>query len=318
MNQNNIKIIETTQAIITDCFVKYNKIGKGSGEAKLYIGAVKKNDWNAFFNAFKSKCIFFKKDIIDYLTIAKVEYESQEQGYKRDSAVIKQSWYEYIEKAEKLNETIYFDLEEFTDKAGRYYVRSKDDIFHFFRCFSLPTISSVQIRKIMHNDEMFFVFVPFLNNCGDSINAQLATQIEKEIETDPSTNKTTKEQLILARHGQGNFREKIVEKYVGRCVVTQIDDERVLTASHIKPWALCNDTERLSKENGLLLSPNYDSLFDLGFITFSDNGDLITSIYFSDDNFKKMGLEKNKKYNLKQSDEMKKYLSFHRENIFKK
>jgi hypothetical protein len=87
---------------------------------------------------------------------------------------------------------------------------------------------------------------------------------------------TEKDQLIRARRGQGLFRAgvSLVEQ---RCRVTQISDKIHLIASHIKPWAQSTDEERLSRFNGLLLSPHADHLFDKGFISFHDAGSIIVS-----------------------------------------
>jgi predicted restriction endonuclease len=43
-------------------------------------------------------------------------------------------------------------------------------------------------------------------------------------------------------------------------------------ASHIKPWSLSKNSERLDRFNGLLLCPNLDKAFDGGFITFEADG----------------------------------------------
>lgn len=85
---------------------------------------------------------------------------------------------------------------------------------------------------------------------------------------------TTKEQLVKARRGQGLFKIKVrrIEK---ACRVTGVTDPRNLRASHIKPWKDCTDQERLSGHNGLMLAPHVDHLFDRGFISFTDDGDLI-------------------------------------------
>ena len=40
----------------------------------------------------------------------------------------------------------------------------------------------------------------------------------------------------------------------------------ILIASHIKPWRVSNNNERLDVYNGLLLLPNLDKLFDKGYI----------------------------------------------------
>ena len=49
----------------------------------------------------------------------------------------------------------------------------------------------------------------------------------------------------------------------------------VLIASHIKPFFISNDVEAYDPNNGFLLSRNIDSLFDLGYITFTENGEII-------------------------------------------
>ena len=51
----------------------------------------------------------------------------------------------------------------------------------------------------------------------------------------------------------------------------------VAIASHIKPWPESTNEERLTGENGLLLRPSIDHLFDRGFMSFEDNGELVVS-----------------------------------------
>ena len=61
------------------------------------------------------------------------------------------------------------------------------------------------------------------------------------------------------------------------CRVSDTSDVRVLIASHIKPWSKSNDEERLDGENGFLLAPHVDKLFDRFLISFEDDGALITA-----------------------------------------
>lgn len=84
---------------------------------------------------------------------------------------------------------------------------------------------------------------------------------------------TETEQLVLARRGQGVFRSN-VSKVEKACRLTRVSDEAFLVASHIKPWAVSSDSERLDGNNGLLLAPHVDRLFDRGWISFEDNGAL--------------------------------------------
>ena len=85
-----------------------------------------------------------------------------------------------------------------------------------------------------------------------------------------------KQQLVLARRGQGVFKAN-VRLNETRCRVTGVTDPRYLIASHIKPWRDCTDQEKLDGCNGLLLSPHVDRLFDRGLISFSDSGEIIKS-----------------------------------------
>jgi hypothetical protein len=87
---------------------------------------------------------------------------------------------------------------------------------------------------------------------------------------------TVKEALILARRGQGIFRDNVL-RVEPRCRVTGIDHPNYLIASHIKPWSESSNAERLSENNGLMLAPHIDHLFDHGYISFTDNGDLFVS-----------------------------------------
>lgn len=86
---------------------------------------------------------------------------------------------------------------------------------------------------------------------------------------------TEKLQLSKARIGQGLFRSNL-EAIEPACRVTGVTRKSLLIASHIKPWSKCKDNaERLDGHNGLLLSPHIDKLFDRGWITFTDSGDLL-------------------------------------------
>jgi predicted restriction endonuclease len=46
-------------------------------------------------------------------------------------------------------------------------------------------------------------------------------------------------------------------------------------AGHIKPWCDSNQYEKVDVNNGLLLAPQYDLLFDKGLISFNPKGEVI-------------------------------------------
>ena len=85
---------------------------------------------------------------------------------------------------------------------------------------------------------------------------------------------TERDALTKARLGQGLFRHRVAELEPA-CRVTGLARQQFLVASHIKPWRDCDNSERLSGANGLLLSPHVDKLFDRHWISFDAGGELI-------------------------------------------
>jgi len=85
---------------------------------------------------------------------------------------------------------------------------------------------------------------------------------------------TERDALTKARLGQGLFRRRVSELEPA-CRVTGLARQEFLVASHIKPWRSCDNSERLSGANGLLLSPHVDKLFDRHWISFDTGGELI-------------------------------------------
>jgi hypothetical protein len=88
--------------------------------------------------------------------------------------------------------------------------------------------------------------------------------------------------------------------------------QEFLVASHIKPWRSCDNSERLSGSNGLLLSPHVDKLFDRHWISFDGGGQLICEHEAAREALRCWGIEG---ANLIRpfSREQEKFLSAHRE-----
>lgn len=127
---------------------------------------------------------------------------------------------------------------------------------------------------------------------------------------------TEKKALILARRGQGVFKQRVrqVEK---RCRITGVDRIEHLRASHCKPWRDSNDIERLDGENGLLLTPSIDHLFDRGFISFEQDGRLLVSPRAHLASLERMGVPVSGRVNVGAfSEGQRKYLEFHQERVF--
>jgi hypothetical protein len=88
---------------------------------------------------------------------------------------------------------------------------------------------------------------------------------------------TEAERLVVQRIGQNIFRAALIDYWGGRCPITGITDPALLRASHIVPWADCNDEQRLDVHNGLLLSALWDAAFDTGLVSFANDGTVLVS-----------------------------------------
>jgi hypothetical protein len=123
-------------------------------------------------------------------------------------------------------------------------------------------------------------------------------------------------QLVKSRRGQGVFRDN-VESREPKCRITGVSNPRYLRASHIKPWRKSSDIEKIDGNNGLMLAPHVDFLFDRGFISFEDDGTLIVSTQIEDGALESWGMPTVMNVGVF-SPEQAVYLKFHRENELKR
>lgn len=143
-------------------------------------------------------------------------------------------------------------------------------------------------------------------------------RIEQAVAKDTRIPETDRLALVRARRGQGLFRERLsrIEK---RCRITGVDNPVHLVGSHCKPWRDSNNEERLDGENGLLLTPSIDHLFDRGFIGFEDNGILIISPVAHHLSLHRMGIDTAKTLNVGTfTSGQKRFLDFHRNSVLLK
>jgi putative restriction endonuclease len=146
---------------------------------------------------------------------------------------------------------------------------------------------------------------------------QWEDRVEVDIRKDPKIPETQREAIIQARVGQGRFRANVqgVER---ACRMTKVERLEHLVASHTKPWRDSTNEERLDGENGLLLTPTIDHLFDKGFISFENSGDLIVSPVADRPSLLKMGIRPEGKVNVGVfSEGQRVFLDYHRENVLR-
>jgi len=138
-----------------------------------------------------------------------------------------------------------------------------------------------------------------------------------ELDAEPGANKRTpteKLALVKARRGQGRFRDGLIELW-GCCAASDCKELNLLRASHIIPWRIANDSQRLDKFNGLLLSPNLDAAFDAGLITFAENGKIIISKSLRNDDRRALGIRNDLRLRRIARKHLP-YLAYHRRNVY--
>jgi len=141
-------------------------------------------------------------------------------------------------------------------------------------------------------------------------------KLELDIVGDISVRETERLAIVRARVGQGLFKER-VSMIETKCRVTGVENPVHLVASHCKPWRDSTNEERLDGENGLLLTPSIDHLFDRGFIGFENNGKLIISPVAHRPSLVRMGVKTEQIVNVGGfSSGQKQFLDFHRNSVF--
>lgn len=225
-----------------------------------------------------------------------------------------------------LDDVIFFNVHDQHQIAGpRGYVNSRDEGYQIIRKLALPLVSYIYVEKVgLESAPLYYwkLFVDF-DAIWEKQNGPLVFNYGKgktsaSPEPKPGKRKEQQEQAIRqARDGQGKYREQLLEQ-CRFCPFTMIADERLLIASHIKPWAASTPAEKIDPYNGYTLSPLYDKLFDRGFITFTENRHVHLSNFISPYTWKQIGLKNDTFIKaLPMDDKRIEYLKFHRQSVFK-
>ena len=327
----------------------------GSGEARKYVGSYKGENGkgiSAFFEFDKwgeasldengkranylpiqtNTCFFSKQNILKYLEDAKVEYFAQEQVYKINIA---QYYHQRLDKVKQLKDDyLFFSIYDVSDlinnKLNRAYIRSDEKIWMLWRELVLPKISYLSILKLLPTDtnlsnpQPLFYFRVFLDY-------QFRSIVHPSLLMLPTFEPATPVELVLDeaqaiakervyRKGAIKYRNQVIE-HMPQCPFTKISDERLLIASHIKPYQVCmnedNEAQALDYLNGLALTPTYDKLFDQGYITFLDNGEMVCGTQLSALTWQKLNINPNAKNIMRIYPENREfYLDYHRQFVF--
>jgi putative restriction endonuclease len=169
---------------------------------------------------------------------------------------------------------------------------------------------------LVKKGKLFYYFRLFADYFGEDEHPYVIDKEEERIE-EGAESKEEKIQLIRARIGQGEYRKNLLE-LCPFCPITLISDDRLLIASHIKPWAVSNDFEKTDPKNGFMLTPTFDRLFDRGFLSFTNDKKTILSPFLSNMTYSKLGISDNKLISHLPTEGRENYLEFHRTTILKK
>lgn len=176
-----------------------------------------------------------------------------------------------------------------------------------FVYFGQISLTDYQVRENLPSE---FVFK--INTLTSEIDA--FKEVQEHAAEYKTLATTEQEQIVVSRLGQGNFRRNVIRLW-GSCSVTGLQNLSLLRASHIKPWKDSDNKDRLTPYNGLLLIPDYDFLFDKGYISFKNDGNVLVSQRLSP--FARKVFDVRDDLHLRRVfPENKEYLEFHLSEVF--
>lgn len=206
---------------------------------------------------------------------------------------------------------------------SKYKVRNKTSDEYRNRCFKIPydvdEFKYVMDYFLRYDENWFNREIETVIDTAeqeDVLKAQLdnsVDEIDKEIETKQLQGEE-REALIKVRVNQSAFRKLLMRRYT-HCCLCDVDDESLLVASHIKPWAKSSHEEKVDVNNGLLLCPNHDKLFDRGYISFDNGGHIVISDELSKNCAISMNIKNDMQIEL--SNDNIKYMEYHINNVLK-
>ena len=220
--------------------------------------------------------------------------------------IARKTSYDYVSRMRFLSQFYVLDA-NITDEYVEYIINEEKKVYAQRNRYNTPKALGdlhAGLRKFLA-----FIKSGYIQKQADSILSEI-----HKVEENKQLTTTERSQIIQSRIGQGLFRNRLIEYWNG-CSVSGCTLLPVLVASHIKPWNVSDNEQRLDPFNGLLLQPNLDKLFDRGYITFDMQGNITCSRLLEKDDRKSLGIDNNM-HLLKFDDNHKKYLVYHQENCF--
>lgn len=284
----------------------------GMGESRIYIGHDEEK-YDEFFEFENIEYVFTdKKDLIKYMNDAYEEYMFPSQPYRSN---ITEMYEDLKRETENIqSDRLVYAFRKTFDDQKRYYIvlineNDNRKNYNYIRNIALPRVTKYCFIKFEDQDthkKYIYMRPIFFNDLK-------ATQIENEI-LSIEEEKESQGTKRVRRLKQNAYRTALLEN-MPFCPFTMVADDRLLVACHIKPFADCeSDDERYDPKNGITMTPTFHTLFDLGFISFEDDGRLLISPFLSNITKKRLNIKEGDKIRLQSGSG--KYLEYHRNNIF--
>lgn len=93
----------------------------------------------------------------------------------------------------------------------------------------------------------------------------------KQLIDQPNTSSEVYAKVKVRGAAQQVFRGTILSVYNNKCCVCGLSFKNILEASHIIPYSIASDEQKLEVSNGLLLCANHHKMFDNGYITLNED-----------------------------------------------
>lgn len=259
--------------------------------------------------------LFFMKDSTRFLTVNKSD-DNHGDRFKRlrikSSCLDFCSWENYCEFLQ-IHEEIQNELTQKLDTPVTFLdahsfvwtLWEADDDFSFKYENLLPNVRNGEGERYIQKTKERIEYT--------QQKSETTQKLEKEFQK-LTVSGAEKEAIVKVRVNQSIFRNRLLLRYK-RCCLCPVSNESFLIASHIKPWRESEVDEKLHVDNGFLLCPDHDKLFDQGWISFDDTGKILISEQLSTTDQMNMNVNPTMRVALFEGN--KKYLAYHREHIFK-
>lgn len=291
---------------------KYKLSTSGMGEKRIYVGHDEAL-LDEFFDLENIESfILLKKDLQKYLVEAREEFENPVQEYAQD---ISQYYEENVTNTNAIvDDIINIHFTKKYDSQHRYYLNFRDrdssSNWDYLRNIALPRVTKLNFVKVRNvdNNKLYIYIKPsfFMDE----------REIEERVDVEDLL-AGNRQAVENRRRGQAQWRRELLD-IMPACVITKVTEDRILEACHIKPHSVSlsegHNEELVDKNNGLIMTPTYHKLFDMGFISFNDNGTILISPFLSNMNKQRLGLEDNHQYRIPR--ECSQYLAYHRANVY--